>query len=292
MSGGINVLSFFDGMSSGQIALNNLGINVRNYFAAEIKKSAIQVTKQNFPGTHHIGDVCDVSAYKLPKIDLFIGGSPCQDFSIARTGQGLERKGYYGEKSKLFFEYVRMLGELKLINPDIKFLLENVSMKKEHEEFITNILGVEPITINSNLFSFQSRKRLYWTNIDAPELPGKKNTSFQNHKSTNTEYLVKFKVNKTPSREKMWGDGINGKCKNVTLSDTVNCLTLKQDRWNNSGLVEHDGFCRYLTTNELEAAQTVPIGYCDVLSRNQAENVLGDGWTVDVIAHIFKGLKG
>ena len=100
----------------------------------------------------------------------------------------------------------------------------------------------------------------------------------------------KFKVNKTPSREVMWGDGINGKCPNITDRKLVNCLTVKQDRWSNSGLVEYEDFCRYMTTNELEASQTVPLGYCDVLTKNQAENVLGDGWTIDVIVHILKGL--
>ena len=171
------------------------------------------------------------------------------------------------------------------------FLFENVKMKQEHEDFISRMLGVKPVVINSNLVSFQNRHRLYWTNIDFGELPEDKKVSYQDHKSTDVEYIEKFKVNKTKSREVMWGNGVNGKCPNVTNREKVNCLTVKQDRWSNSGLVEHGDFCRYLTTEELEAAQTVPKGYCDILTKNQAENVLGDGWTVDVIAHIFRGIE-
>lgn len=283
----MNVLSLFDGMSCGQIALDRIGMKVDNYFASEIKKHAIEVTKHNFPNTKHIGDVTKVKSEDLPKIDLLIGGSPCQNFSIARTGQGLERDGYHGDKSSLFFEYVRLL---KDCNPKY-FLLENVKMKPEHQDFITLMVGVEPVVINSNLVSFQNRHRLYWTNIDFGELLKDKCVSYQDYKSTDEEYISKFAVNRTKSREIMWGNGENGKCPNVTKRDKVNCLTVKQDRWSNSGLVEYGDFCRYLTTEELEAAQTVPKGYCDILTKNQAENVLGDGWTVDVIAHIFRGMQ-
>ena len=287
----MNVLSLFDGMSCGQIALKRAGVHVDNYYASEIKSYAIQVTKHNFPNTIHVGDVKEVSRYSLEfllgtKIDLLIGGSPCQDFSVARTGQGLERKGFKGERSSLFFEYVRLLKEL---SPKY-FLLENVNMRPEQEALVSEIIGCKPTRINSNKFTFQNRNRLYWTNIKIPKIIPI-SSSFQDHKSTNPEYLKKFKVNKTPSREIMWGNGMNGKCPNITNRDLVNCLTVKQDRWSNSGLVEYDNFCRYMTTNELAAAQTVPLGYCDILTKNQAENVLGDGWTVDVIAHIFKGLK-
>lgn len=282
----MNVLSLFDGMSCGKIALDRAGVKTDRYIASEIKKHAIKVSKHNNPKIEHIGDIREIAPSKLPKIDLLIGGSPCQDFSIARTGQGLDRKGFHGEKSYLFFEYVRLL---KSLNPRY-FLLENVKMNPDSERLVSEIIGVSPIKINSNMFTFQNRDRLYWTNIPF-NIPTKKRISnFQDFKSTNLEYIEKFKVNRTPSREIMWGDGVNGKCPNVTDRKTVNCLTVKQDRWSNSGLVKYNDFCRYLTTNELEAAQTVPIGYCDILTKNQAENVLGDGWTVDVVAHIFKGL--
>ena len=162
---GINVLSLFDGLSGGQIALDKLGIKVDNYFASEVDKYAIQVAKCNYPNTIHLGDVRDIKADDVDnhvytflghKIDLLIGGSPCQDLSFAGRGKGLD-----GERSGLFFEYVRLLNELK---PKY-FLLENVKMKKENMDIITKFLGVEPVAINSALFSAQNRQRLYWTNI-------------------------------------------------------------------------------------------------------------------------------
>ena len=155
---GINVLSLFDGMSCGQIALKKLGITVDNYFACEIDKHAIQVTQHNFPNTIQLGDVTKVSAKDLPRIDLLIGGSPCQGFSLA--GKQL---AFDDPRSKLFFEFVRLKNEC---NPTY-FMLENVKMKKEFEIIISKYMGVAPIEINSALLSAQNRVRLYWTNIAA-----------------------------------------------------------------------------------------------------------------------------
>ena len=149
-------------MSCGQIALERAGIKVNNYFASEIDKYAIQVAKHNYPNIQHIGDVTQVKANELPKIDLLIGGSPCQGFSFA--GKQLN---FDDPRSKLFFEFVRLLKEC---TPKY-FLLENVKMKKEYEDIITEYLGVKPIAINSELFSAQDRKRIYWTNINFKELP-------------------------------------------------------------------------------------------------------------------------
>jgi DNA (cytosine-5)-methyltransferase 3A len=153
------VLSFFDGMSCGQIALNKVGIQYKNYYACEIDESAIKVTQKNFPGTKQLGDVSKVYAKDLPKIDLFIGGSPCQSFSSFGNGSGFDGK------SGLFWEYVRVLKEIRQTNPKVLFLLENVNMKKEWRDIISKELGVEPIAFNSNLVSSQNRDRLYWTNI-------------------------------------------------------------------------------------------------------------------------------
>ena len=158
----INVLSLFDGISCGQIALEKLGIEVGNYFASEIDKHAIKVTQANYPNTKQLGSVIDVKANDLPKIDLLIGGSPCQGFSFA--GKQLN---FDDPRSKLFFEYVRLKNEL---NPKY-FLLENVKMKKEYQDIISSYLGVEPIIINSNLVSAQNRVRYYWTNIPVKGLP-------------------------------------------------------------------------------------------------------------------------
>lgn len=152
----MNVLSIFDGMSCGRIALERAGIKVDNYYASEIDKYAIQIAKKNYPDIIHIGDVTKVKANDLPKIDLLIGGSPCQGFSFAGKQLNFE-----DERSKLFFEFVRLLEECK---PKY-FLLENVKMKKEYQDIISSYLGVEPIKINSSLVSAQNRERLYWTNI-------------------------------------------------------------------------------------------------------------------------------
>ena len=149
-STGLNVLSLFDGMSCGQIALQRVGIKVENYFASEIDKYAIQVAKHNFPNTKHIGSVVDVKGNDLPKIDLLIGGSPCQGFSFAGKGLNFE-----DPRSKLFFEFVRLLRETK---PKY-FLLENVVMKQEYQDVISEHLGVRPILINSSLVSSKNRKR-------------------------------------------------------------------------------------------------------------------------------------
>lgn len=288
---GINVLSLFDGMSCGRIALERVGIKVNNYLASEIKKTAIRCSLDNYPTIIHLGDITKINILNLPKIDLLIGGSPCQDFSRLKV----EGKGLLGEKSKLFYEYLRILQELKNINPDVKFLLENVRMKKESEKELNKYLGVKGVHINSELVSYQKRPRIYWSNIDNITIPEDKNINFQNYKETDYEILKKYKVNKTPSRLRMWNNG-NGRgsnstgCNNVTNSNKIFCLTRKQDRCPNSGLIEFEDFCRYLTRGELEQAQTVPLGYTKSVSKNQAEDLLGDGWTVDVIAHIFKGL--
>jgi len=281
----VNVLSLFDGMSCGQIALNRAGIEYDNYFASEIKSFAIKVSLDNYPSTKQVGDVTKLDLSTLPKIDLLIGGSPCQDFTRLKVGG--KNTGYNGEKSALFFEYVRVLQELKQQNPDLYFLLENVYMKEEYIQKISDIMGVLPIRINSRLVSIQNRDRLYWTNIPNVTVPTDKCLSFQEIKDVDEAYCDLFRVNKTPSRIKMY----EKECPNVTYRNKVNCLLVKQDRRHNSGLVDYKDFCRYLTTRELEIAQTVPIGYTKCLSRSQAENVLGDGWTVDVIAHIFKELK-
>ena len=298
----MNVLSLFDGISCGQIALDRAGIKIDNYYASEIKKHAIRVTQKHFPNTIQIGDVTKVKykdgilytengEFKVGKINLLIGGSPCQNFSMARACM-YEIDGLKGDKSKLFYEYLRILKE---INPDY-FLLENVKMKKESYEELNSYLGVKGISINSELVSFQKRPRVYWSNIPNITIPEDKHINFQDYKDTDHDYCNQFKVKRTPSREKMWnnGQGRNStlkSCANVTNSNKVYCLTRKQDRCPNSGLIEFEDFCRYLTRREIEAAQTLPIGYTDNLSYLQMQDVCGDGWTVDVIAHIFSFMK-
>lgn len=181
-----NVFSVFDGMSCGQIVLNNLGIEYDNYFASEIDKFAIKVTQANYPNTIQIGDIRNVKAENLPKIDLLIGGSPCQGFSFAGKGLNFE-----DPRSKLFFEFVRLLEELK---PKY-WLLENVRMKKEVEVQINKILGCKPYRFNSSLVSAQNRRRLYWTNIRVTSAPKDQRIMLkdilQPLEEINKKYLIK-----------------------------------------------------------------------------------------------------
>ena len=297
----LNVLSLFDGISCGQVALERVGIKVDTYYASEIKKTAIKVTKLNYPNTIHIGDVTKVSyndgilytengEYNIGKIDLLIGGSPCQDFAVCRLLNGDSRDGLEGKKSRLFYEYLRIKKEC---NPTY-FLLENVKMKKESEIELNNYIGIKGLHINSILVSYQNRERIYWTNIPNVTIPEDKNINFQDYKDTDYNYCKAYKVPKTPSRERMWNSGSGRSrciaCPNVTYSKKINCITRKQDRQPNSGLIEFDNFCRFLTPHELEQGQTLPIGYTDCLSYRQAQDVIGDGWTVDVIVHILKNI--
>lgn len=281
MSKGINVLSLFDGISCGQVALERAGVKVDNYFASEIKKHAIKATQNNYPRTIQLGDIRNIDTSSLPKIDLLLFGSPCQDFTRLKVGDA--RKGLKGEKSSLFYFAYEIL---KKIQPKY-FLFENVRMKKDDKEKIDDLLGVEGYNINSLLFSYQQRDRFYWTNIPFDKNIPNNTKNFQEFKDTDVSYCSMFAVNKTPSRIKMWEE----KCPNVTEREYINCLVCKQDRWNNSGLVAFGDFCRYLTTREQELAQTLPEGYTKGMSIRQAEDVLGDAWTVDVIAHILKGVQ-
>jgi len=282
----MNVLSLFDGMSCGQLALNRAGVKYNNYYASEIKKTAINLVKIKFPQTEHIGSVTDVSGKDFPNIDLLIGGSPCQDFSSIKA----KGKGLAGDKSILFYEYLRILKEVK---PKY-FLLENVKMKKESKEQLDKYLGVTGIEINSRLVSFQNRPRVYWTNIPNVIPPKDRDINFQDHKDIAFEICDAYKVKQTPSRVRMWNDGKGknslGSCANATESKKIYCISRKQDRAPNAGLITHGDFCRYLTRRELELGQTVPVGYTDSISYNQAQDLLGDGWTIDVIAHIFKNI--
>lgn len=301
----ITVLSLFDGISCGQLALKRAGIKVEKYYASEIKKIAIKVTMEHFPDTVQIGDIEKVrynretkelitenGVYQTEGIDLVIGGSPCQNFSIARVSMGTkEIEGLKGDKSKLFYEYLRILRE---VQPKY-FLLENVKMKKASENELNQYMGVNGLHINSELVTFAKRPRIYWTNIQGVKAPEDKKINFQDFKDTDPEYCKDFKVKRTPSRERMWNSGkgreTESNCENITNAEKIGCITRKQDRCQNSGLIEFEDFCRYLTRREIELAQTLPIGYTDSLTYNQMQDVCGDGWTVDVITHILRYAK-
>ena len=286
-----NVLSLFDGMSCGRIALDRANIKVNKYYASELDKYAIKVSQENYPDIEHLGDVTKWREWDIDwaSIDLILAGSPCQGFSVA--GDGL---AFDDPRSSLFFVFIDILQHIENLNNNVKFLLENVRMKKEYLDIISEYLNASPKLINSELVSYQKRPRFYWCNWEFKE-PSDLNINFQNYIDTDLDRINEAKVNKTPSRERMWNDGNgrgsrSGGCANVTNRNKVYCLTVKQDRSPNSGLIKHEDFCRYLTRRELEGAQNVPYGYTDCLSYNQCQKVLGNGWTVNVIAHILKGL--
>lgn len=297
LSEGINVLSLFDGMSCGQIALDKLGIKVNNYFASEIDKYAIQVTMANYPNTKHIGDVTEVKGSDLPKIDLLIGGSPCQGFSFAGKQLNFE-----DPRSKLFFEFVRLLKETK---PKY-FLLENVLMKKEYEQIITDHLGVEPIFINSALVSAQNRKRLYWTNIPNVNEPTDKGILLQDivedggvlkqKSQTILSTIYKENAKSMVTRNKQGLLVVCGAMRGRYVVDgkrqdgkmKVAGLTKQRIEADGRPHYEIDGIkFRKLTPLECERLQTVPDNYTSCVSNTQRYRMLGNGWTVDVITHIF-----
>lgn len=281
----MNVLSLFDGISCGQISLERAGICVKNYFACEIKKSAIKVTQDNYPNTIQLGDVRDLDTSKLPKIDLLIGGSPCQDLSQAHN----KRLGLKGNKSSLFWEYVRILKET---DPKY-FLLENVEMPPEDYETISQTLGIYPININSKLVSAQMRNRYYWTNI------GKKNCNLFGFPTCAIPqpkdkgiYLQNILTSGYAERQKA-SCLLTSEERAVTSNKEYLLRRYKKRMLNLAFEVLGDEkSCRLLNQTELERCQTLPCDYTRVLSRNRAAGVIGDAWTVDVIKHIFEFMKG
>ena len=314
---GITVLSLFDGMSCGRLALERAGIKVKQYYAAEIDKHAIQVTQHNFPNTIQLGDVTKVFAKDLPKIDLLIGGSPCQGFSFA--GKQL---AFDDPRSKLFFEFVRLKSEC---NPTY-FMLENVKMKAEHQNIISEILGVKPILINSELVSAQSRERLYWTNIPITQMPTDKGIllkdiieigePIKDKSQTILATLYKenaksmIKRNKAGLLVKMSSE--NPRIKELSITDrgirphrndkrksgiseigTIHYPDTKSYTITANHapkvLTEIIGW-RKLTPKECERLQTVPDNYTDCVSDTQRYKMLGNGWTVSVVSHIFSYL--
>jgi len=274
---GINVLSLFDGISCGQIALERAGVIVNEYYASEIKTHAIKCTKANYPNTKHIGSVVDVRSVDLPKIDLLIGGSPCKGISrLNKNQEGLEHS-----ESRLFWEYVSLLNELK---PKY-FLLENTHGNKEATNIITETLGVKPISINSKLVSAQNRPRYYWTNIPRVEQP--------KDKGITTKDVFDYSGEPTHECRVRWLNNESG-IKSVANGYTrVNpypksgCLTANgHKKWNENYLFK-EGIYRYLSQTEIEKLQTLPIGYTSCLNYDEAYDCIGDGWTVDIISHII-----
>lgn len=274
----MNVLSLFDGISCGRVALYKNKINVSTYYSSEINKNAIKISSYHFPTIKQLGDINDWKEWNIYEPDLIIGGSPCQGFS--QEGKMLN---FSDPRSRLFFTFVDIL---KFYKPKY-FLLENVFMKKEWQDIISDNLEVSPITINSNLFSAQNRKRLYWTNIPIDMNIVDKKLVFkdiEDHNEQNYKYWSDDQMKKFYNKEYVRKDYY----KVVDRNEKVGCLMAQFGH--NEPKTWHNNRLRKLTRLEWERLQTVPDGYTDQVSVKQAKECLGNGWTVDVIAHIFKGL--
>lgn len=315
----MNVLSLFDGMSCGRLALDRAGITVNKYYASEIDKYATKVSEANYPDIIRLGDINNWKSWDLEKIDLIIAGSPCQGFSFA--GKQL---AFDDPRSALFFTFLDILNTIKCYNPKVKFMLENVRMKKEYLDVISDKLGVQPVMINSALLSAQNRVRFYWCNWEVNQ-PDDKGILLKDIIDDNeTESVVKdTDRNKSHYRElnqksltctaiMYKGAGNNGmtlipkKCNQVGIASDIKgndsikriygtdgkspCLTTMGGGHREPKIATDKTQYRKLTPLECERLQTVPDNYTNHVSNTQRYKMLGNGWTVDVIAHIFKEL--
>lgn len=312
----MRVLSLFDGIACGRLALERASIKVDEYFASEVCNYSIKIATKNFPDIIEVGDIRDINGNDFKNIDLLIGGSPCQSFSFAgkqigmvtKTKQdvvnleqylklkeeGFEFEGY----SYLFWEYVRILKEVK---PKY-FLLENVKMAKKWENVISEALGVEPILINSELVSAQSRERLYWTNIPNITQPQNKHIYIDDIVQNDIEHTYlprtrldynnydKSKVDKSVFKNTATQIGNSRKFGNAVRSNGK-AFTLR--RVNPNGIIDENGNIREFTPIEAERLQTLPDNYTliDGIKKLERFEAVGNGWTVDVIVHILKNLN-
>lgn len=328
----MNVLSLFDGMSCGRIALDKANIKVNNYFRSEIDPYATKVAESRWDDVVSLGDVRDVTVHHIynlagkpkvatPKgrftIDLLIGGSPCQGFSFA---QGSNRPDFDDPRSALFWEYKRLLDELK---PKY-FLLENVRMSQKCQDVISEALGVQPVEINSSLVSAQNRRRLYWTNIPFTT-PDDKGLVIKDILDDYSAPLADYKpvpINERNARHyrevtqkalcctaSMYKGAGNNGCTLIGMADDINghdilkrvyaqegkapTLNTMQggNRQPKTAIDTDKKVWRKLSVTECERLQTVPVGYTEGVSNTQRYKMLGNGWTVDVVAEIFKGIE-
>lgn len=353
-----DVISLFDGGSCGQVALNRAKIGYRNYYASEIDKYAIQVTQDNWEDTIQLGDILNWRNWDIDwsNVGLVMGGSPCQGFSFA--GKQL---AFDDPRSKLFFVFVEILEHVRKFNPDVKFLLENVRMKKEYLDVISEYMGIEPVFINSALVSAQNRQRYYWTDIPGVTIPEDKGITwgdvrehgvvvesfyytdaamqwlgrhsrskgkkFKIHEDNEKMQMLEashhkkyssqrfFGIIDTPPEDQVVGAMrgrylVNGKRQDgrmLTKGKTQQYIEFRHDGKTNAlttvgkdnvvvpftlpeRIPASEFFFRYITPLECERLQTVPDNYTKCVSNTQRYRIMGNGWTSDVIAHIFQGL--
>lgn len=289
----MNVLSLFDGCSCGRVALERAQIKIGYYFASEIDKPAINVSMANHSDIIHLGDIKGVKVENLPKIDLIMGGSPCQGFSYAG-----KKLNFDDPRSALFFEFVRILKDARRFNPDVLFLLENVRMKKEWQDIISYHLGVNPIEINSSLVSAQNRRRLYWTNIPGVCQPADLNITLKDiiTKDSLNFYLSEDQIKKASDRCDGYvcvtGNRV-GKIRFISdLGDKSKCLVARNTIGSREQTYLKDGFgVRILNAVERERLQNLPDNYTSAASNYNRFKMLGNGWNVNTISHILQYIK-
>lgn len=309
----MNVLSLFDGISCGKVALEDAGITIDAYFASEIEISAINISKNNHPEIVRLGDVNKWEEWELPKIDLVIGGSPCQGFS--RNGKGLN---FQDPRSSLFFKYIDILRHIQKNNPEVKFLLENVAMKKEWLNTIDAFMNVPHKEINSRLISAQNRPRMYWSNIPF-EIPEDKQIKLLDvlEKVDTTDFVLHEGILFDPTiseAERSLVANINGeiRIKQATKAgyavakngDGIN-LSFPTSKTRRGRVIDQksptldcqcnvcvyvDGAIRHFTRTELERLQTLPDGYTSNVDFRLAKQAIGNGWNVKTISHILKNI--
>lgn len=276
----MNVLSLFDGISCGQIALNKAGFKIDKYYASEIDKDSIRVTMENYPNTMQLGDVNNIDFKDLKDIDILCGGSPCQDISVLNK----KKQGLKGSKSKLFYKFLQAK---EIINPKW-WWLENV--QGTDTNIITKELKRRPLKLNSNWVTPQNRNRLYWTNIPVNSLPSRNNLKLKDI----LEPIVDKKYYQSEAWNNWWlnnGDFQLTKAYSTLNADKASCLTARMyASWNGNFIKDELGI-RRLTTVECERLQTIPDGYTKSISDAAAYKALGDCWTVDIIVHILKHIK-
>tara|TARA_R110000851_G_C12985592_1_gene556801 strand:- start:41 stop:889 length:849 start_codon:yes stop_codon:yes gene_type:complete len=269
----MNVVSYFDGISCGQIALDKLNIEVSNYFAYEIDEKSISITQRNYPKTKQMGSVVDADLSILPIIDLLIGGSPCQGFSS--SGKKLN---FEDPRSKLFFEFVKAK---EILKPKY-FFLENVVMKKEYKDIISKYLGCEPIVINSSLVSAQNRVRLYWTNI--PNIAELKDRNITVKTSLGIDKPI-GQMQAFPRNYKKLGLKRVERFEERTDSKS-NCCLARSDK----NLYKTDNGLKKLTVKHYEILQGIPLEYTKGECDSQRYKMIGNGWNIDTVIHFFKEL--
>lgn len=289
----MNVLSLFDGISAGRVALERAGIQVDNYYASEIDTHAIKVTQKNYPSTIQLGDATKWRDWDIDfsSIDLIMAGFPCQSWSIAGQQGGVE-----DERGQLLHTMMDIFHHIQALNPNLKFLFENVKMKKVFQEYVNRVIGVDPVIINSQLVSAQNRPRQYWTNIPNVTQPEDRGIKLKDIILTELDEKTASEVNKlilSDTACDYMSRLRNGKPRweyhTNPLDGKAACLTANMYKGVPYGVIK--GLGRRLHPIECERLQTFLDGYTEGISTTQRFKALGNSWTVDVIAHIFKGLK-